>query len=106
MASSLRSWAFPSPSRARYRRGALPDILNIRYGRCLLGNIGSGCVRWRGGGEVRHGGAHHVAFPAQIVEGRAAMHGAAVVPHHEVARAPAMGVDELPLRRVPNQLIE
>src|SRR5271166_7140497 len=51
-------------------------------------------------------GALHVAFPAQVVEFGSPVHGAAVVPHHEIAHAPAMRVDELALGRVRHELVD
>src|SRR5436853_611730 len=56
--------------------------------------------------HVGDGGAAHVAFVALVVEFQPAVHGAAVVPHHQVVDPPAMGVDELPLGRVVDQLLE
>src|SRR5436190_4526289 len=52
---------------------------------------------------VRSGRAMHVAYPARIFEFCSAMHGAAVVPHDEIAHPPAVGVDELALRGVSGQ---
>ena len=63
---------------------------------CLLAGVG----------DIAHRGALHVAFEPQIVEIGAAVHGAAVVPDDEVVHAPAMGVDELPLRGVRHQFID
>jgi hypothetical protein len=37
----------------------------------------------------------HVAFPAQVVELGAAVHGAPIVPDNQVMNTPPMGVDEL-----------
>ena len=51
-------------------------------------------------GHIADGGALHVALPAQIVELGSPMHRTAIVPHDEVVDPPAMGIDELPLRRV------
>src|SRR4051812_10620206 len=47
--------------------------------------------------HVGNRGAAHVALVALVVEVEAAMHGAAVVPHHQVVDPPAMAVDELAL---------
>src|SRR5262249_61831801 len=49
--------------------------------------------------------ALHVALPAQIIELGSTVHRTAIVPHAEVAYPPAMGVNELPLRRVCDELI-
>src|SRR6185436_20993910 len=59
-----------------------------------------------GVGDVADGDALHVAHPAQVVVVRASMHGAAVVPHHELVRAPAMRVDELRLDGVGDQAVD
>ena len=56
--------------------------------------------------HVLHGGALHVALPSQIVEIGAAMHGAPIVPDHEIMYAPAMRVDELPLGGVREKLLD
>src|SRR5262249_59843998 len=58
---------------------------------------------------IRHiadGGPLYVAPPAPIVELGSPVHRAAIVPHHEIVDPPAMGIDELPLRRVRGQLID
>ena len=55
---------------------------------------------------VANRGALQVPFPAQIVEFGAVVHGAAVIPHHEVVHAPAVGINELSLGRVRDQLID
>ena len=57
-------------------------------------------------GDVGHRGALHVAFPAQVIEFGSAMHGAAIVPDHQVVDTPAMRVDELPLGRVRYESID
>src|SRR5437763_9638637 len=57
-------------------------------------------------GDVAHGRALHVAAEAQVVERRAAMHRAAIVPHHEITDAPAVGIDELPLGSVLDELVD
>src|SRR5580700_4862422 len=57
-------------------------------------------------GDVADRGALHVAFPAQVVEFGAAVHGAAVVPDDEIVHPPAVGVDELPLRGVRQELFD
>src|SRR4029453_15196364 len=44
------------------------------------------------------------ALPVGV--GRHGVHGAAVVPHHEIAHLPAVRIDELPLRRVLHQIAE
>ena len=51
---------------------------------------------------IRHvaDGPLYVAPPAQIVELGSPVHRAAIVPHYEIVDPPAMGIDELPLRRV------
>src|ERR1700687_978481 len=54
--------------------------------------------------DVADGRALHVAPEAQIVERGAAVHGAAVIPHHQVVDAPAVGIDEPPLGGVLEQL--
>src|SRR5260370_26839212 len=56
--------------------------------------------------HVRHRGAAHVALVALVVEVEAAMHGAAVVPDHQVLHPPAMRVDELALRGMVGQLLK
>src|SRR5260370_37218881 len=56
--------------------------------------------------HVRHRGAAHVALVALVVEVQAAVHGAAVVPDHQVLHSPAMAVDELTLRGVLGQLFQ
>jgi hypothetical protein len=53
--------------------------------------------------NVGNGSALYVALPAQIVELGPAVHRTAIVPHDEVVYPPAMGVNELPLCRVPLQ---
>jgi hypothetical protein len=55
--------------------------------------------------NVGNGSALYVALPAQIVELGSAVHRTAIVPHDEVVYPPAMGVNELPLGRVPDELI-
>src|SRR5580693_7813091 len=57
-------------------------------------------------GHVADSGALHVAFPAQVVELGAAVHGAAVVPDDEIVQPPAMGVDELPLRGMGEEFLD
>ena len=57
-------------------------------------------------GDVADSGALHVALPAQIVEVGAAVHGAAIVPDHQIVDAPAMGIDELALGGVRNELLD
>src|SRR5271155_1367149 len=57
-------------------------------------------------GDVGNGGAMHVAGPAQVVVVSAAMHRAAIVPHHEIVQAPAMSVDELRLGGMGDQLVD
>src|SRR5215470_16832627 len=47
-----------------------------------------------------------IALPALVVERPPAVHGAAVVPHHEIVDTPAMAVDELALGRERGQLLE
>ncbi len=70
----------------------------------------SGCDRdaflLAGISHVADRGALHVALPAQIVELGAAVHGAAIVPDDEIVDAPAMGVDELPLRGVGDEFVD
>ena len=56
--------------------------------------------------DVADRGALHVALPAQVVELGAAVHGAAVVPDDEIVHPPAVGVDELPLRGVGEELLD
>src|SRR5689334_18567626 len=56
--------------------------------------------------HVGDGGAPHVALVALVVELEPAMHGAAVVPHHQVVDPPAVGVDELALRGVIDKLLQ
>src|SRR2546427_1502436 len=54
-------------------------------------------------GDLSHGrlvaGKRGAAHVARLVRGKGpgAMHGSTVVPHHQVANAPGVGVDELPL---------
>ena len=55
--------------------------------------------------NIAHRSALHVALPAQIIELDSAVHGTAIVPHDEVLYPPTMGVNELPLRRVCNELL-
>ena len=50
--------------------------------------------------HVADGGPLYVAPPAQIIELGSPVHRAAIVPHYEIVDPPAMGIDELPLRRV------
>src|SRR5690349_16783072 len=56
--------------------------------------------------HVGDGGAAHVAGKALVVELHAAMHGAAVVPDHQVLHPPAMRVDELALGGVCRELVQ
>ena len=56
-------------------------------------------------GDVRDCRALHVAFPAQVVELGAPVHGAAIVPNSQVVDAPTMRVDELPLRGIGDELV-
>src|SRR5271166_1855216 len=65
----------------------------------------------RGGRSERDRAAHHAAVQdapvlARLVIGNGPMQQTAVVPHHEIAPAPTVGVDESPLGRVLQQLIE
>src|SRR5574339_3498 len=62
-------------------------------------------------GTLRRGGHVLGARAAQLaalrqVEGPAAVDHRAVVPHHAVARAPDMAVDDLALRRVLEELLQ
>ncbi len=50
--------------------------------------------------------AAHIAHLAQIVEAARAMHGGAIVPHHQIVRAPGMGIDEAGLRRVLHEVAD
>src|SRR5262245_49298635 len=72
------------------------------------GRVGGGAAgrELAGVADVRHRSPLHVALPAQLVVVGAAMQGATVVPHDEIVQTPAMGIDELPLRRVRHQLVE
>src|SRR5437899_3214995 len=58
---------------------------------------------FEGRGDVARGDAAQVAHLGGVERPRP-MHGAAVVPDHQVALAPAMSVDELPLGGVLHQL--
>jgi hypothetical protein len=55
--------------------------------------------------NIAHRSALHVALPTQIIELGSAVHRTAIVPHDEVVYPPAMAVNELPLRRVCDELI-
>ena len=48
----------------------------------------------------------HVAAPAHVVKFGAAVHSTAIIPHHEVADAPAMGVNELALGGVSSKFTQ
>src|SRR5215469_2431201 len=50
-------------------------------------------------GVTGEGGAADVADLVAVVEAAGAMHGLAVVPHHQIADAPLVRIDELALRR-------
>jgi len=69
----------------------VPPTLALRWNRnsLLLAGVG----------DVTHRRAAHIAQPAHIVELGATVRGAAVVPHHQIVRTPAMRVDELPAKR-------
>src|SRR4029450_3081126 len=79
---------FREPLTQMYLRGRDLDAF-LLAGICNVGNCS----------------ALYVALPAQIVELSSAVHRTAVVPHDEVGYPPAMGVNEWPLRRVPDELI-
>jgi len=85
--------------RAEYRR-------RDRGGHPVLGGRNLDAFLLAGICHIADGGALHIALPAQIVEFGSAVHGAAIVPHHEIMHPPAMRVDELPLRRMGDQLID
>ena len=58
----------------------------------------------------RHRSAHHAAvqdapISADFVIGHGAVEEAAIVPDHQIADAPAVAIDELPLRRVLQQFV-
>src|SRR6266436_6969215 len=72
---------------------ATPIRVTMRL--AVQGRAGSGHLR-RGRALAGQRGAAHVALLVGG-EGPAAMHGATVVPHHEVADAPLVRVDELAL---------
>src|SRR5207253_3749897 len=55
--------------------------------------------------SIRNRGALHVTSPAQIVELGPPVHGAAVVPHDQIVQPPAVGIYELPLGDMRDQLI-
>ena len=71
-----------------------------------LGGCDGDSLLLTGIGDVRHRGTLHVAFPAQVVELRAAVHGAAIVPDNQVMNTPPMGVDELPLGGMGDELVD
>jgi hypothetical protein len=50
--------------------------------------------------------SHALTAPAQVVELGSTVHGAAIVPHDEVVQAPTMRVDELPLGRMRDELVD
>src|ERR1700722_811795 len=52
-----------------------------------------------------HGGAMHVADFLRI-ERAGAMHGGSIVPHHEVPLLPFVGIDELALRGVLDEVAQ
>src|ERR1700740_497235 len=70
----------------------------------------------KGAGErsdelYRHRSANHAAVEdapvsAHFEIGDGAVKEAAIVPHHQIANAPAVGIDELRLRRVFQQFVE
>src|SRR5262245_9732371 len=80
---------------------ATRTLCRLRLGVC----DGDSLLR-TGIGDVRHRGTLHVGFPAQVVELRAAVHGAAIVPDNQVMNTPPMGVDELPLGGVGDELVD
>ncbi len=56
--------------------------------------------------QVERCGAAKLAAVGLVVERPGAMHGAAIVPDHEIMRPPDVGVDELPLRGMVDQVAE
>src|SRR5215472_18413873 len=59
----------------------------------------------RTGGSERHGASDHAAVHdaavfSHLVIGDGTMQQAAIVPHHQIAPAPAVRIDELPLCRM------
>src|SRR3546814_48664 len=56
--------------------------------------------------DVERSRATHVALVFGIIEWPGAVHGRAVVPDHEIIRAPFMAVDELILSRVLSQVAQ
>src|SRR5215831_11913392 len=109
-------------AKAKFRKRSCPlypqkQTCAVRYAMSALGHKRTLCRLRLGGcdgdsllltriGDVRHRGALHVAFPPQVVELRAAVHGAAIVPDNQVMNAPPMGVDELPLGGMGDELVD
>ena len=67
-----------------------------------------GCSAFLSAGicNIANRGALQIALPAQIVELGPVMHGAAVIPHHQIVHAPAVAINELSLGRMRDQLID
>src|SRR5262245_61200839 len=72
----------------------------------VLGGEGLACVLRRRRALAASRGAAHVAHDIEIVEAAHAVHGRAVVPHHEVVLCPAMDIDEAGLRRMLDQIAD
>jgi len=96
------------------RRGTLiyrsinlgPDSLAIRHDAVALNATGLITAQLTGVGDVADRRAPHVAHETQVVKIRTAMHGAAVIPHHQIIRPPAVRVHKLALRDMRHQLLE
>ena len=68
-------------------------------------------VRFHGGvrrrqRQVERGGAAHLAAVGLVVERPGAMHGAAIVPDHEIMRPPDVAIEELRLRGMVGQVAQ
>src|SRR6185503_1460017 len=57
-------------------------------------------------GRALHGGALEMAHLALLVVAERDVHGATVVPQHDVVLLPLMAIDELGPRRVPHQVVD
>src|SRR5262245_57710245 len=100
---------WPCPLYPRKRTfGSATDMSAMSRTLCRLrlGGCDGDSLLLTGIGDVRHRGTLHVAFPAQVVELSAAVHGAAIVPDNQVMNAPPMGVDELPLGGMGDELVD
>src|SRR6478672_13027184 len=56
--------------------------------------------------QVERRGAAKLSAVGLVVERPGAMHGAAIVPDHEIMRPPDVAIDELPLRGMVDQVAQ